>query len=106
MRWNLGTHESWISGTDATSEGVYKYTINGATSTTSLTVAPWAINEPDGGWNENCVVLRNYGYIDAICSRSDFSNYVVEFECVSPRIMFQGACISTIDCLMPDSYCN
>ena len=90
VRWGLGVHEAWITGMDAAQEGHWKYP-NG----NYLFPFPLAIGEPDGGTRENCLILRSNGYIDVECARSDFSDFVVEFECLSPKILFQGACIST-----------
>jgi hypothetical protein len=96
VRWGLGAQSLWISGTDASSEGTYKYTIGGATSSTTMSPMHWGIGEPNGGSDEDCIVIGSNGYADVVCTRTDFPDFVVEFECLSPKILFQGACISTL----------
>jgi hypothetical protein len=91
VHWGLKARSVWISATDATVEGTWRYGTSGL-SGQSASIMPWASNEPNGNTAENCAILYVIGLNDLSCS-SGSKNFVVEFECASPKILFQGACV-------------
>ncbi|CAH1243682.1 ADGRL2 [Branchiostoma lanceolatum] len=61
----------WTSGTDETSEGVFKWNATGR----NVTADGWKEGEPNGGRNENCIELRkqhNFLWNDARCEHRNF----------------------------------
>ncbi|XP_066297983.1 latrophilin-like protein 1 isoform X2 [Branchiostoma lanceolatum] len=61
----------WTSGTDDTSEGVFKWNATGR----NVTADGWKEGEPNGGRNENCIELRkqhNFLWNDARCEHRNF----------------------------------
>ncbi len=92
IHWNMSTGSVWLSGTDLGSEGTWKYS-SSSLSGSNVAYLPWALNEPNGRTSENCLYHWAAGLADISCSNNSIPNFVVEFECVSPRILVQGACI-------------
>jgi hypothetical protein len=92
IHWTMRAGGVWLSGTDANGEGTWKYS-SSSSSGSNVAFLPWALNEPNGGTSENCLQHISGGLNDVSCSSSGISNFVVEFECPSPRILVQGACI-------------
>ncbi len=93
--YQLRARRAWISANDTKSEGVW---VTGPTPSSKggpATVLPWGRGEPGGGTSENCAAITNYGLIDNYCALFDDSGlYVIEYECASPKVLANGACIS------------
>ena len=92
IHWTMRAGSVWLSGTDANSEGTWKYS-SSSLSGSNVAYLLWAPNEPNGRSSENCLHHWLPGLNDAGCSSNWITNFVVEFECLSPRILVQGACI-------------
>ncbi|XP_078574309.1 adhesion G protein-coupled receptor L3-like isoform X5 [Branchiostoma floridae x Branchiostoma japonicum] len=61
----------WTSGTDESSEGVFKWNATGS----NVTAGGWKTGEPNGRRNENCIELRrqhNFLWNDARCEHKNF----------------------------------
>jgi hypothetical protein len=91
LHWGLKARSVWISATDASVEGTWRYG-SSALSGQSVSIMPWVNSEPNGNTGENCAIMYVLGLHDLSCT-SGSKNFVVEFECLSPKILFQGACV-------------
>ncbi len=92
IHWRMRAGSVWLSGTDTNSEGTWKYS-SSSLSGSNVAYLLWATGEPNGGGTENCLQHGVTGLNDVPCSSNGIPNFVVEFECLSPRIVVQGACI-------------
>jgi hypothetical protein len=97
VMWNLRPQNVWVDISDQATEGTWRLTA-GPDAGKTTTFLPWFNNEPNGGRGENCVVLGCFGYIDSPCSTFDNFDFLVEFECASPAVVWRGGCIRTCDC--------
>ncbi len=96
IHWVMRAGSAWLSGTDRDSEGTWKYSSSSAFGSNVVADLPWATGEPSGGGGrieEDCLQHGEWGLNDVPCSTDEIPNFVVEFECLSPRIVVQGACI-------------
>jgi hypothetical protein len=93
--YQLRAHRALISANDTKSEGVW---VTGPTPSSiggAATVLPWAQGEPGGGTSKNCAIITYYGLVGTYCALFDTSGlYVIEYECASPKVLANGACIS------------
>ena len=97
VMWNLRPHYVWVDISDQATEGTWRLTA-GPDAGRTTAFLPWASTEPNGGRGENCVVLAYFGYIDYPCSTPDSYDFLVEFECASPAVVWGGGCVRTCDC--------
>ncbi len=92
IHWTMRAGSVWLSGTDASIEGTWKYSSSSLIGS-NVVYGAWGIGEPNGGTTENCLTHWAAGLADVSCVNNWITNFVVEFECPSPRIVVQGACI-------------
>jgi hypothetical protein len=95
IRYQLRARWALISANDTKSEGVW---VTGPTPSSkggAATVLPWAQGEPSGGTSDNCAAIAYYGLFGTYCALFGYSGlYVIEYECASPKVLANGACIS------------
>ena len=105
ISWNLRLRNAWISATDSAVEGTWKY---GSSPLIGQNVGftEWHVGEPSCFFNEDCASYSIYGFSDRSCT-SSLDRILIEFECVSPKLMVQGVCTCTCLTLVDEwnSYC-
>ncbi len=95
--FQLRARRVWISANDTKTEGVWMTGPTPSSNGGVASVLPWGPGEPGGGAVENCGVLAVSSIADYPCTNPDIGLYVVEYECVSPNVLFNGTCLSKFD---------
>jgi hypothetical protein len=83
LSWVLRARNAYVSGSDASSEGIWVLT-DGPNAGQTLPFLPWTYGEPSGGTGQNCLALAGTdGLLSVNCSAGNM-DYVVEII----RMMF------------------
>ena len=88
IQWNIKPFNTRVAL--QLSSGAWKYTA-GQSKGATASFLPWQQGRPSGS---SCAALSPAGLTDVSCGQSAI-NVLVEFECESPGVVFNGACLGT-----------
>ncbi len=91
LRWSMKVSDAWLGISDFAVENTWR-TLAGPTAGALAPYVPFSLGEGRDGTVTNCIVMTSTGLADTSCTSSG-QNFVVAYECRSPMILFDNACI-------------